>query len=91
MTYIDLLKEHAAAEGITTLNSFGHGHLLYRGEWFGDQFRPGIDPEEVGLPIKSLLERRHVGLDIENLCMTVVDVLTGPSDDVTHKLDVSDY
>ncbi len=34
MTYVELLKEHAEAEGIVHMNSFGHGDILRNGAWF---------------------------------------------------------
>jgi hypothetical protein len=54
MTYVELLKEHAAAEGITHLNSFGHGDILRDGQWFYHGPFVG-DPEQLSQAICDVL------------------------------------
>lgn len=68
MTYQELLREHAEVEGITMLNSYGHGHLLYKGEWFGDQFRHGtIEPELACEMFCDVITGESKQLDVSSL------------------------
>jgi len=66
MTYVELLKEHAATEGITYMNSFGHGDILRDGQWFYHGPFVG-DPEKISEMMVDIFTSESRQIDVSEL------------------------